>query len=94
MRWGNIYPGCYQISAKAITDKNYSKSSSVVNVQVGNDCVKAPYMGIPIKIPGTIEVENYDLGGQNIAYYDIDIANNGGKYRISEEDDSAQIDPP
>jgi GH43 family beta-xylosidase len=36
------------------------------------------------KLPGTIELENFNYGGQNNAYYDTDNTNNGGKYRTSE----------
>jgi hypothetical protein len=37
-------------------------------------CVATP-------IPGKIEVENYDVGGSNKAYYDASIENEGAKYR-------------
>ncbi len=32
-------------------------------------------------IPGRIEAEDYDLGGEGIAYHDNDTGNNGGQYR-------------
>jgi len=35
----------------------------------------------PLSIPGTIEVEDFDLGCQGDAYFDADVTNNGGKYR-------------
>ena len=34
-----------------------------------------------LSIPGTIEAEDYDLGGQNNAYFDNDYENQGGEYR-------------
>jgi GH18 family chitinase len=43
-----------------------------------------PYLGVPAVIPGTIEAENYDLGGEGIAYHDSDAANDGGEYRLTE----------
>lgn len=43
-----------------------------------------PYSGSPSPIPGKIEAENYDNGGQGIAYYDADVTNNGGQYRPGE----------
>lgn len=46
-----------------------------------------PYGGTPVSIPGTIEAEDYDLGGQNDAYFDVDAANQGGAYRPSESVD-------
>jgi hypothetical protein len=32
-------------------------------------------------IPGRIEVEDYDKGGKNVSYYDLDDVNRGGAYR-------------
>ncbi|HXB12861.1 MAG TPA: carbohydrate-binding protein, partial [Bacteroidia bacterium] len=45
---------------------------------------ESPYGGTPWPIPGTIQAENYDLGGQGIAYNDADAANQGGQYRTSD----------
>ncbi len=42
---------------------------------------QSPYAGIPWGIPGKIEAENYDIGGQNIAFKDITNTNQGGAYR-------------
>jgi predicted Rdx family selenoprotein len=38
------------------------------------------------EIPGLIEAENYDLGGQNTAYYDTTAGNAGGQYRTDDVD--------
>ena len=38
-------------------------------------------------IPGRVQVENYDRGGQNVAYFDTTLANEGGAYRPSESVD-------
>jgi Right handed beta helix region/Carbohydrate binding module (family 6)/Protein of unknown function (DUF1565) len=32
--------------------------------------VKGPFSGIPIAIPGTVEAENYDFGGQGVSFND------------------------
>ena len=37
-------------------------------------------------IPGRVQAEDYDRGGQNVAYYDTTLANEGGAYRPSERD--------
>jgi hypothetical protein len=42
---------------------------------------EAPFGGSPAPIPGTIQIENYDLGGEGVAYHDSEVANQGGKYR-------------
>jgi uncharacterized protein YjdB/O-glycosyl hydrolase len=43
-----------------------------------------PYTGTPISLPGVVQAENYDKGGQNIAYNDADASNNGNQYRTTE----------
>ena len=43
-----------------------------------------PFLGTPAPIPGIIGVEDYDVGGEGVAYHDVDGANNGGQYRPSE----------
>lgn len=42
---------------------------------------QAPYQGIRMEIPGQIEAENYDVGGDGVAYYDVDAINQGEEYR-------------
>jgi hypothetical protein len=42
---------------------------------------EAPYGGTAWPIPGQVEVENYDVGGEGVAYHDADAANQGGQYR-------------
>ena len=41
---------------------------------------QAPYKD-SIAIPGTVEAENYDVGGQSKSYYDADATNQGAVYR-------------
>ena len=43
--------------------------------------VQGPFTGTPMSIPGVIELEDFDLGGQNLAYNDTDPGNRGGVYR-------------
>lgn len=38
----------------------------------------AAFGGLPATIPGTVEAENFDVGGEGIAYSDTDPGNNGG----------------
>ena len=37
--------------------------------------------GKAVAIPGTIEAENYDIGGSRVSFYDKSSANEGGAYR-------------
>lgn len=63
-----------------------SKSNywSIHELYVWGTVNSTPYTGTPIPIPGMVEAENYDKGGQGIAYNDIDTSNNGAQYRITE----------
>ena len=42
---------------------------------------QAPYEGIPWAVPGKIEAEQYDRGGEGVAYRDLSPSNEGGAYR-------------
>jgi hypothetical protein len=46
-----------------------------------------PFFGTPVAVPGTFEAENFDLGGQGIAYHDNTPGNQGGQYRLNEDVD-------
>ena len=79
-----VNPGTTTITVKT-TDSNWTASTTVtVNGQQA-------YTGTPINLPGIVEAENFDKGGQNISYYDTDASNNGGQYRTTEAVDIAQI---
>jgi aryl-phospho-beta-D-glucosidase BglC (GH1 family) len=46
--------------------------------------VREPYLGEPGNIPGVIEAENFDSGGEGFTYHDYDPANITGVYRPGE----------
>lgn len=51
-----------------------------------------PYGGVTLEIPGTIEAELYDTGGEGVSYHDEDSENKGGAFRtdgVDIEGDSA-----
>ena len=56
---------------------------SIVDPSGGNNI---PYSGGPRSIPGRIEVEEYDLGGEGVAYYDTTAGNAGGQFRLDDVD--------
>jgi hypothetical protein len=45
-----------------------------------------PFGGVPVQLPGTIEVEDFDEGGEGIAYHDLTPYNEGGGYRATDVD--------
>jgi|GEM_PF-301752 len=69
-------------------DKICSNDSYATNFQnifsTTTPVSETPYGGTPWPIPGIVQAENYDNGGQGTAYNDADAANQGGQYRTTE----------
>jgi len=51
-----------------------------------------PYSGTPAPIPGKIEAENFDRGGQGVGYFDTSTGNAFGAYRPTNVDVEATSD--
>ena len=84
--WLSVPDGCFTITAKAIDDGGGS-GTDTINITVGLGCGQLPYHGSPSAIPGKIEAEDFDTGGEGIAYHDNDAGNNGNQYRTLEDVD-------
>ncbi len=69
------------------TEGNLTSREAVLTV-----FANGPFEGAPISIPGRIEAENYDVGGEGITYNDSDDGNNGGVYRYDDVDISSTTD--
>jgi len=52
---------------------------------------QSPYHGFVMQIPGTIQFEEYDLGGEHIAYYDDSNGNEGNAFRTDNVDIEASV---
>ena len=48
---------------------------------------QAPHGGTPWAVPGKIQLEDFDDGGDGVAYHDTTVANEGGLYRAGESVD-------
>ena len=44
------------------------------------------YSGSPVALPGIVQAENFDNGGEGSAYHDGSAGNNGGAYRSTDVD--------
>jgi len=53
---------------------------------------EAPYLGTPWPVPGTVQAENYDTGGQGVAYNVTSINGSGNSYRSDGVDLEATTD--
>ncbi|MFB3903666.1 MAG: LamG-like jellyroll fold domain-containing protein [Acidobacteriota bacterium] len=47
---------------------------------------QGPYGGIAWAIPGIIQAEDYDVGGEGVAYHDLTAGNAGSQYRTDDVD--------
>jgi endonuclease/exonuclease/phosphatase family metal-dependent hydrolase len=45
-----------------------------------------PFSGSPASVPGTIQAEDFDEGGEGVAYHDTTPGNSGGQYRATDVD--------
>jgi hypothetical protein len=64
-------------------------TGGVANVnwlQLASSTGSTPYGGVAATLPGTIEAENFDDGGESVAYVDTTPGNRGGEYRQTDVD--------
>lgn len=66
--WTNVAAGTYTITAVATDNKAVKTTSEAVTVKV--NVPQAPYGGTARAIPGTVQFEEYDEGGNGVAYFD------------------------
>lgn len=67
--WNNVAKGSYSITAVAIDNTGKSTTSEAFTVKV--NVPQGPYKGTAHAIPGTIQFEDFDEGGNGTAYYDL-----------------------
>ncbi len=84
--WTSVADGCYSIIAKAI-DNEGAFGTDTADITVGSGCGQGPYPGSPFALPARIEAEDFDIGGEGVAFHDTDSGNNGNAYRTSEDVD-------
>lgn len=73
--------GSYTVTLTVENDLNITSMDSIEISVLGNG---TPYLGTPFAIPGTVEAEFYDLGGEGVAYHDNDGVNWGVPFRADE----------
>jgi O-glycosyl hydrolase len=67
--WENVDAGTYTIIAVAYdADGNSARDTMIIKVNPP----QAPYGGLPHPIPGKIELEHFDIGGNGFAYFDTE----------------------
>lgn len=68
-----VFKGAAGTSSAAVSSSTIVSSSSAIPVS------RAAYSAATI--PGKVQTENYDLGGEGVAYHDNDATNSGNMYR-------------
>ncbi|MCW3059140.1 MAG: glycoside hydrolase, family 16 [Capsulimonas sp.] len=68
----------YRIAA--VNGAGVSKLSSDI-AAIAPPISESPYLGVAATIPGVVQMENYDKGGEGVAFHDTDAKNNGNAYR-------------
>jgi len=84
--WTSVPDGCYEIVARVI-DNLGGVETDAIEITVGNGCGQTPFLGSAFVFPTKIEAEDFDAGGEGVAYHDTDAGNNGGQYRTAEDVD-------
>ena len=84
--WNNVPAGDYSLTAIATDDVGANATSQVVAVHVVVPPPSTPFGGTAAPIPGLVEAERFDDGGEGIAYHDLTAGNTGGQYRQTDVD--------
>ena len=72
--------------AGAVGNFNYVRVSGPAASGGSSSSSSTPYSGTAAALPGTVQFEDYDRGGEGVAYHDLTSANEGGQYRSSAVD--------
>lgn len=84
--WANVPTGTYTLTVVVTTASGKKSTSAAVSIKV--NARQAPYGGTIWPIPGTIQLENFDVGGNGFAYNDATAGNTGGaSFRMDEDVD-------
>jgi hypothetical protein len=82
--WKSVAGGEHSIIAVATDNSGISTATAPLVIKVVEP--QAPYEGDAYKIPGRIEMENYDKGDEGISYHDLTPGNKFGFYRDGDVD--------
>src|SRR5262249_59320324 len=67
-------------------------TSSATTIRVLPGPASTPFGGAPAVIPGLIEAENFNDGGEGVGYHDLTTGNAGGAYRSTDVDIQPTVD--
>ena len=90
--WSSVPAGTYNLTAIATDNLGATRTSKIVTVHVVTPPSPTPFGGTAAAIPGLIEAEKFDEGGEGIAYHDLTPGNTTGQYRQTDVDISTTLD--
>jgi regulation of enolase protein 1 (concanavalin A-like superfamily) len=83
---GGLVPGTqYYYRVRATSGSGSSGFTAEAN---STTLAQAPYGGAPRSLPGTVEAEDFDTGGEGVAYHDNQAGNTSGASRPGEDVDT------
>lgn len=77
--WSGLSHGSHSVYAVGYDSDNKEQKSAVKNFTIFEP--QTPFNGTPAKIPGKVEAEEFDFGGEGNAYHDMDEQNRNGNTR-------------
>lgn len=92
--WREFYVTTHAVSAPVTVQisATYGNVTRTLPLTITPSATTSPYSGNPATIPGTIQAEDFDNGGEGLAYHDNSSGNNGGAYRSTDVDIEATAD--
>lgn len=81
----NVDEGTYELKLVLTDDRGRTKENTITITST--DFPTIPFSGTPHLVPGTIQLEDYDLGGPGLAFFDTTVGNSGGVYRTEADED-------
>jgi chitinase len=70
----------------ACSARNTVYGYSVYELEVYGTAIAKPYWGTAISLPGKVEAEHYDLGGEGVAYHELSAGNQYAQFRSDNVD--------
>jgi subtilisin family serine protease len=90
--WTDVVVGSYSVTAVATDNDGATSTSAAANIRVLPGPASLPFGGTAAPIPGIVEAEAFNEGGEGVAYHDLTAGNTGGQYRQTDVDIAAASD--
>ena len=75
LEWEPTVKGSYSITAIATNAEGKENTSTAKTLKVNGR--REPYTGTPLSLPGTLQAENFDKGGEGLSFHDSDDTREG-----------------